>query len=106
MNNLFTNIPSDLPEELFETLVKTPTLHIKRILSRGQTTDWYNQDEHEWVMIVQGEAHLRIEGEEVLHKLHAGDYLEIPSRTRHRVEWTHPEETTIWLAIHHKAETV
>ena len=106
MSNLYENIPSVLSEELFETLVKTPTLHIKRILSRGQTTDWYNQDEHEWVVILQGSAHLRIEGEEEPHKLIAGDYLEIPSRTRHRVEWTHPEETTIWLAIHHKEEIV
>ncbi|MDP6958350.1 MAG: cupin domain-containing protein [Planctomycetota bacterium] len=106
MKNLFDQIPTTIPEEVFETLVKTPGLHIKRILSQGQTTDWYNQEEHEWVMIVQGEAHLRIEGEEKPHKLSRGDYLEIPSRTRHRVEWTHPEETTIWLAIHHKAETV
>lgn len=106
MNNLFHKIPDSLPEELFETLVKTSNLHIKRILSRGQTTDWYNQEEHEWVVILQGGAHLQIKGEDTPHELTPGDYLEIPSNTPHRVVWTHPEETTVWLAIHHKADSV
>ncbi len=104
MDNLFLNLPGELPEELMETLVKTPNLHIKRILSRGQTTDWYDQEEHEWVIVLKGATRLRIEGEESARELKEGDYLQIPSRTRHKVEWTHPEETTVWLAIHYKEE--
>jgi cupin 2 domain-containing protein len=28
-----------------------------------------------------------------------GDWLNIPARRRHRVEWTMPEVKTIWLAV-------
>ena len=104
MSNLFEKIPAELPEEVMESLVQTPSLKIKRILSRGQTTDWYNQEEDEWVVVLQGHARLRIEGEESPRDMKPGDHLRIPSRSRHRVEWTDPEQTTIWLAIHYKGE--
>jgi hypothetical protein len=35
MKNLLKNIPQSLPDELFETLVKTDTIHIERIVSTG-----------------------------------------------------------------------
>jgi len=25
----------------------------------------------------------------------------IPARCRHRVEWTDPDQETVWLALHH-----
>jgi cupin 2 domain-containing protein len=31
----------------------------------------------------------------------AGDYVEIPAHTRHRVEWTDPDEDTVWLAVYY-----
>ncbi|HUY88125.1 MAG TPA: hypothetical protein VMV10_05300 [Pirellulales bacterium] len=34
-----------------------------------------------------------------------GSFLHIPSQRRHRVEWTTPDEPTIWLAIHYGDET-
>jgi cupin 2 domain-containing protein len=30
-----------------------------------------------------------------------GDFINIPAHQKHRVEWTEPEEETIWLAIHY-----
>jgi cupin 2 domain-containing protein len=30
----------------------------------------------------------------------AGDYVFIPARKRHRVEWTEPQQPTVWLAVH------
>ena len=38
MKNLFSNIPDDLPHELFETLVKTDAVDIQRIVSSGHIT--------------------------------------------------------------------
>ena len=35
MKNLFDNIPTDLPEELFATLIKSDNIHIERIVSNG-----------------------------------------------------------------------
>ena len=32
-------------------------------------------------------------------ELAAGDYVNIPAHTRHKVDWTDPRQTTIWLAV-------
>ena len=31
-----------------------------------------------------------------------GDWIHIPARARHRVEWTDTAEPTLWLAVHHQ----
>jgi cupin 2 domain-containing protein len=46
---------------------------------------------------------LRFEDIEV--KLSPGDYLHIPAHQQHRVEWTSPDEPTVWLAVHFRPET-
>ena len=28
-----------------------------------------------------------------------GDWVNIPARVRHRVEWTDPKQKTVWLAV-------
>jgi len=33
-------------------------------------------------------------------ELRPGDFVNIPAHTRHRVEWTTPDEPTVWLAVH------
>jgi len=32
-------------------------------------------------------------------ELKTGDFLNIPVHQKHRVEWTTPDETMIWLAV-------
>ena len=101
--NIFDHIPSGAPVELFETLARTETVRIERILSHGQATPegkWYDQDQDEWVLVLAGSAGLLFEGEPEPRCLMAGDYLMIPARRRHRVAWTAADETTIWLAVH------
>jgi cupin 2 domain-containing protein len=49
-------------------------------------------------MVVQGHARLRFEDNTVL-ELKPGQHVTIPARVRHRVEWTTPDEETIWLAV-------
>jgi cupin 2 domain-containing protein len=34
--------------------------------------------------------------------MNPGDFINIPAHKKHRVEWTPPEERTIWLAVHYK----
>jgi cupin 2 domain-containing protein len=103
MKNLYREIPDDLTEELFETLVRTDAVHIERIVSRGHATpddEWYDQPRNEWVLVLQGAARLRFEdGREI--GLAPGDWLEIAAREKHRVAWTDPDQDTIWLAVHH-----
>lgn len=102
--NLFAALPASREDnELFELLAgRADTgVRIERIVSQGHVTpenDWYDQNQHEWVVVLQGEALLAIENHEELH-LKAGDYINIPAHVRHRVAWTHPDQQTVWLAI-------
>ncbi|ATX81207.1 cupin 2 domain-containing protein [Mariprofundus ferrinatatus] len=101
--NILSTIPADLPEELSELLVHNSNLRIERIVSRGHRSDegfWYDQDEDEWVLLLHGSARLQFE-DKVL-TISAGDHILIPAHTRHRVCWTDPDVESIWLAIFSK----
>jgi len=103
VNNLLTALPEQLPEELFTTLWQSGQVRIERILSKGHHTpegQWYDQDWDEWVLLLQGEAILSYRNHKQPIRLSAGDYLLIPAHTQHRVVWTPPDTTTLWLAIH------
>ena len=106
--NLLGQIPSPLPNEVFTDLVSTNHFRIERILSQGQQTptgEWFDQDEHEWVALMQGEAILVFitpdTGLQERVHLGPGDYINIPAHLQHRVEWTHPTEATVWLCIYY-----
>lgn len=100
--NIFSNIPEHLPKELFEPLLSRPGFTLTRILTQGQSTDWLDQDEGEWVILLAGAAKLLFaEGNREI-TLKPGDYLCIPAHARHRVIWSDPEQKTIWLAVHYK----
>jgi cupin 2 domain-containing protein len=97
MKNVFSDIPADLPDEQCQTLLTTPHFRIERIVSRGHSSPpgfWYDQDQHEWVLLIKGAARLRFEDE--LIEMKPGDFVNIPAHRKHRVEWTTPEENTIW----------
>ncbi len=104
-NNIFENIPGKLPDELFAEIVSGNKFKMERIVSRGHHSPegfWYDQDENEWVILLQGSAGLRFAGREELVVLHPGDYVLISRHLRHRVEWTDPDQDTIWLALYFK----
>ena len=89
------------PEELFETLVITRTVHIERIVSRGHSSPeegWYEQDKSEFVLLLKGAARLEFEDGRVIG-LGVGDCLEIAAHQRHRVAWTDDGGETVWLAV-------
>ncbi|WAK01706.1 cupin domain-containing protein [Methylobacter sp. YRD-M1] len=101
--NIFSDIPPRLPEELFECILKQGNIRIERIVSRGHVTPegyWYDQVFDEWVILLQGQAVVAYEQDQVCFTLKAGDYLFIPAHVKHRVEWTMPEIDTVWLAVH------
>lgn len=101
--NLFADLPDPLPDELFTTLLEAGDLRIERIVSFGHTSPpgfWFDQEQHEWVVLLKGAARLRFEDEEL--ELQPGSFVNIPAHRRHRVEWTAPDEPTIWLAIHYE----
>ncbi len=100
MFNLLTSIPPTDKEEIVHNLLSAGSVRIERILSKGhQSPDgfWYDQLENEWVVLLQGAARLNIKGE--IHELKKGDSVNLPKHCRHRIEWTTPQEVTIWLAV-------
>lgn len=101
MNNIFANIPEQLSEELFTSLLKYDKVQIERIVSKGHSTpvgQWYDQEQDEWVLVLEGQAVLAYQHEKLT--LTAGDSVFIPAHTKHRVEWTAPNINTVWLAVH------
>jgi cupin 2 domain-containing protein len=102
--NLFADIPDELPEELFETLVQTEDVQIERIVSRGHTSPddgWYDQHRNEFVLLLKGAARLEFEDGRLVN-LGPGDWLEIPAHVKHRVIWTEEKAETVWLGIHYR----
>ncbi|QNM97665.1 hypothetical protein [Chitinimonas koreensis] len=105
MDNLFTDLPAAVPDEIFTTLMSQGGVRIERIVSDGQATPagrWYDQDDWEWVLLLEGEAGLRFEDEAADRALRRGDYLPIAPHRRHRVTFTAPR--TVWLAVWWPAE--
>jgi cupin 2 domain-containing protein len=103
--NLFANLPSGAAEEQIIELLSRPGVRIERIVSGGQSSPagfWYDQPHGEWVVVLSGEAQLRFEDEAHPRTLGPGDSLDIAPHRRHRVEWTHPDEPTVWLAVHYR----
>jgi len=104
--NLLRSLPASLTDEVVETLVTSPAVRIERIVSHGQASPegfWYDQEQAEFVVLLQGAAALQFEGEAPLH-LQPGDSLNIAAHQRHRVVWTTPDGPTIWLAVHFETE--
>ena len=100
--NLFADLPSSLPDELVQILAVASGVRIERIVSHGHASPpgfWYDQPQHEWVMVVTGAARLRFEDGPV--EMRPGDHVTIPAHARHRVEWTTPDGPTVWLAVHY-----
>jgi cupin 2 domain-containing protein len=101
--NLFDAAPGDARQEVVASILNTPDLKIERIVSSGQHNPlgfWYDQPWSEWVVLLAGSAALSFEGEAEVRILQPGDYLLIPARQKHRVEWTSQSHATIWLAVH------
>ncbi len=100
--NLFADLPTSLPEEWTNSLIAAKHIRIERIVSTGQESPpdfWYDQAEHEWVAVLKGEAELEFADPPERTRLHVGDSILIPARRKHRVAWTSPDATTVWLAV-------
>jgi cupin 2 domain-containing protein len=100
--NLLTNLQSNLSAELFTTLLDEANVRIERIVSHGHASTEalrYDQNQHEWVVLLRRAARLIFENETV--EMKPSDFINIPAHKKHRVEWTNPDEPTIWLAVHY-----
>ena len=86
-------------------MVSGNNFRLERIVSAGHSTEpekWYDQDQHEWVLLLSGAAKIRFAGSSQCVMMQPGDFINIPAHRRHRVEWTEPDTQTVWLALHYK----
>ena len=97
--NLLYPLPDDLNEEVFTELLRQGAVRIERIVSNGHASPdgfWYDQNEHEWILLLEGEAGIELADGEPVY-LRRGDTLNLPAHTRHRVTFT--SRPAIWLAV-------
>ncbi|MFZ9752095.1 MAG: Nif11 domain/cupin domain-containing protein [Cyanobium sp.] len=100
--NLLAGPPPAPGQERCEALLAGPGWRLERIHSCQAASPagfWYEQQEHEWVCLLQGSARLRFEDEAESRTLNRGDSLYLAPRRRHRVEASDGEPGTIWLAL-------
>ncbi|KZN43791.1 cupin domain-containing protein [Pseudoalteromonas luteoviolacea] len=100
-HNLFQAIPANLNDEFFEVIAGNGDVKIERIVSKGHISPdegWYDQEQHEWVMVLKGAGELTFENGQVVRLL-PGEHINIPAHCKHKVSWTQPDEETVWLAV-------
>jgi len=101
VQNLF-DLPKDLgQEELVEIVFSGKGVWMERIISTGQSSPedfWYDQEQDEWVVVLQGKAVLAWQDGRRL-EMNPGDWVMLPAHEKHRVEWTSTNPPCIWLAV-------
>lgn len=97
MGNLYEDALPPATGERFDTLLSHQGLVIERIVSTSKIeSQQYVQEQDEWVVLLTGEALLKVAERQV--PLRAGDYLFLPSRTPHTV--LRVSDGAMWLAVH------
>jgi cupin 2 domain-containing protein len=103
IGNILSPLPAALDAEAFSELLRDQNIRIERIVSKGHTSPtsgWYDQEENEWVLVLEGAGTILFEnGKQVT--LNKGDYLHISAHDKHKVAWTDPDRLTIWIAVHY-----
>lgn len=99
--NLYQSLPvSRAQAEELTDLFTSPHVRIEKIVSHGHRSPegfWYDQDETEWVVLLEGEAEIQFQNQEECSILRKGDWLLIPPRKKHRI--TRTSSPAIWLAV-------
>jgi len=101
VRNVFENLPR-AKKEVFESIVEKGCVRIERIVSNGDSSEqgfFYDQDEYEFVLLLQGRATLFFEQYGFV-ELKKGDYLIIEPHKKHRVEST--SRDAIWLCVFYR----
>ena len=96
--NIFDLPQLPLSEELTTILIESANVRIERIVSTGQTSDWYDQDETEFVVLLEGEAAVEFHDGRIV-EMSKGDTIIIKPHERHRVSYTSAEPPCVWLCV-------
>jgi cupin 2 domain-containing protein len=97
-SNIFDLPKLPLPEELTTVLAENNNARIVRIVSTGQVSDWYDQSETEFVVLLEGNAVIEYDNGKTV-ALSKGDTLLIQPHEKHRVSFTSNEPPCVWLCV-------
>lgn len=103
MQNIF-KLQEKISKEIFEEIANGSSFRMERIISPHMpngASKWYEQEEHELVILLQGVAKIEYENSDII-TLKQGDYITIKPMNKHRVYYTSKEPLAIWLTIHYK----
>ncbi|MCL2664126.1 MAG: cupin domain-containing protein [Defluviitaleaceae bacterium] len=100
----------DLPDAAFDSeradiLAHGKNVRVERIISRGQTSGWYDQSEAEFVALLEGEAEIEFENGKRVY-LRKGGTLLLRPHEKHRVAFTSAEPPCIWLCVFFNADDI
>jgi cupin 2 domain-containing protein len=96
--NIYELPPLPPMEEVTTILIENENIRIERIISAGQVSDWYDQHETEFVILLDGNAVIEYENGTSI-ELSKGDTLLIQPHERHRVSYTPSEPLCVWLCV-------
>ena len=96
--NIFSLPQLPLSEELTTVITQSESVRIERIISTGQVSDWYDQDEAEFVVLLDGKAEIEYRSGEIV-VMTRGDTLMIKPHERHRVGSTSVDPPCVWLCV-------
>ena len=95
--NLFEYDIPKIDSEIFTTILKHKNVEIKQIISNTlKTPQTFCDNKDEFVVVLKGCAKIEINNE--IKKLKAGDTLYIPANTKHTLLKT--KKIVVWLAIY------
>lgn len=92
--NIYERPQERTPNETIVALLQNKNVRIEKIVSDAHVSDWYDQDEDEWVCLLTGEADIQFTDK--TKTLLPGDTLYLPRHTLHRVSRT---TKCIWLCV-------
>jgi len=96
--NIFEMPELPVAKELMTVLAQSGNVRIERIISSGQVSDWYDQPDTEFVILLEGSARVEFEnGKDV--NLSKGDTLLIGPHELHRVSFTRADPPCVWLCV-------
>lgn len=88
--NIYEMPPLPLAEEVTTILTENENIRIEKIISTGQVSDWYNQDETEFVILLESNAVIEYENNKTV-AISKGDTLRINPHERHKDVFLMPE---------------
>jgi len=104
IENFYTGFKTNPLLENYIDVLNGNKFRLEKIISKGYKTPktkWLSESVDEFVLLLKGKAEILFETGQIV-ELKEGDYLIIPSNTKHKVVKTSIRPLCYWLTIHFK----